>query len=110
MWRTARGLGRTLGLPQDYMGRTVTVEEIEPTLQQSVSFGPFRFEPPSGRLWSGEQEVRLTPKAAAVLGALLARCGEPVSKETLFASVWPNAVVSDSALSSCIQELRKVLG
>jgi len=79
-------------------------------MQQSVNFGPFRFEPSNGRLWSGEQEVRLTPKAAAVLTALVARAGEPVSKETLFAMVWPNAVVSDDALASCIQELRRALG
>ncbi len=78
-------------------------------MHQSVSFGPFRFEPPSGRLWSGEREVRLTPKAAAVLSVLLARAGEPVSKEALFASVWPNTVVSDDALASCIQELRRAL-
>jgi TolB-like protein/Tfp pilus assembly protein PilF len=87
----------------------VGVDEIEPTLQQAVSFGPFRFETPSGRLWSGEQEVRVTPKAAAVLSALLARAGEPVSKEALFALVWPNIVVSDDALTSCIQELRRAL-
>jgi DNA-binding winged helix-turn-helix (wHTH) protein len=78
-------------------------------MQQSVSFGPFRFEPPSGRLWSGEREVMLTPKAAAVLSALLARAGELVSKEALFESAWPNAVVSDDALASCIQELRRAL-
>ena len=77
--------------------------------QQNVSFGPFRFEPPSGRLWSGEREIKLTPKAAGVLGALLARAGEPVSKEALFETVWPNTVVSDDALGSCIQELRRAL-
>lgn len=78
-------------------------------MQRSVSFGRFRFEPPSGRLWSSKQEVRLTPKAAAVLSALLEHAGEPVSKESLFASVWPNTVVGDDALASCIQELRKAL-
>jgi len=81
----------------------------ERTVHQSVSFGPFRFEPRSGQLWSGKTEIRLTPKAAAVLSALLARAGEPVSKEALFASVWPNTVVSDDALASCIQELRRAL-
>jgi TolB-like protein len=74
-----------------------------------VSFGPFRFEPPSGRLWSGEQEIKLTPKAAALLATLLARAGQPVSKDALFAAVWPNTVVSDDALASCIQELRRAL-
>jgi TolB-like protein len=78
-------------------------------MERSVSFGEYRFEPPSGRLWSGEREVRLTPKAAAVLSALLAQPGEPVSKQALFASVWPRTVVSDDALTSCIQELRKAL-
>ncbi|HUI82867.1 MAG TPA: tetratricopeptide repeat protein, partial [Candidatus Binatia bacterium] len=33
--------------------------------------------------------------------------GEPVSRETLFASVWTDAVVTDDALTTCIQELRK---
>jgi TolB-like protein/Flp pilus assembly protein TadD len=78
-------------------------------LQRDVSFGPFRFAPPSGRLWAGRQELRLTPKAAAVLRELLARPGEPISKEALFASVWQNRAVSDDALASCIQELRRVL-
>src|SRR5262245_23865285 len=78
-------------------------------MQQEISFGPLRFDPVSGRLWSGESEVRLTPKAGAVLSALLARAGEPVSKEALFASAWPNTVVSDDALTSCIQELRRAL-
>src|SRR5689334_23297816 len=77
--------------------------------QQDVSFGPFRFEIASGRLWSGPQELRLTPKAAAVLSQLVTRPGEPISKQTLFASVWRHRAVSDDALTSCIQELRKAL-
>src|SRR4030095_14853793 len=78
-------------------------------MEQSVNFGAFRFEPPSGRLWSGEREVRLTPKAAAVLSALLARAGEPVSKQALFASVLPRTGGSADALTSCIRELRRAL-
>jgi tetratricopeptide (TPR) repeat protein len=30
----------------------------------AVTFGPFRFDPDAGRLWSGSEELRLTPKAA----------------------------------------------
>jgi TolB-like protein len=105
----ARDLGPTPGFRRDFAGTALEPDEIELTMKQSVGFGPFRFEPPSGRLWSGEQEIRLTPKAAAVLSALLARAGELVSKEALFASVWPNTVVSDDALASCIQELRRAL-
>lgn len=74
-----------------------------------MSFGRYVFEPATGQLWSGKREVRLTPKAAAVLNALLARAGQPVSKEELFASVWKDTVVGDDALTTCIQELRKAL-
>src|SRR5690349_1764347 len=77
---------------------------------QHVSFGSYRFEPATARLWGGDREVKLTRKAAAVLGALIERAGQPVTKQDLFASVWGNTVVSDDALTTCIQELRKVLG
>jgi adenylate cyclase len=74
-----------------------------------VTFGPYRFEPQSSRLWSGEREIRLTPKSAAVLGVLVQRAGQPVTKQELFSLVWSNTVVSDDALVTCIQELRKAL-
>lgn len=78
-------------------------------MQSVVSFGDYRFEIESGRLWLGAQEIRLTPKASTVLQVLVTRAGKPVSKEHLFASVWSDTVVSDDALTSCIRELRKAL-
>jgi TolB-like protein/tetratricopeptide (TPR) repeat protein len=79
-------------------------------MHQHVTFGSFRFEPTSARLWDNGAEVKLTRKAAKVLGALLERPGAPVSKQELFANVWRGTVVSDDALVTCIQELRKALG
>ena len=76
----------------------------------ALTFGRFRFEPDSARLWAGKREIKLTLKASAVLSMLTARAGEPVSKEDLFAEVWRGTVVSDDALVTCIQELRKALG
>lgn len=78
-------------------------------MSDAITFGPYRFEPQSVRLWSGEREVRLTPKSAAVLGVLIQHAGEPVTKQALFAAVWGNTIVSDDALVTCIQELRKAL-
>jgi adenylate cyclase len=75
-----------------------------------VSFGSFRFEPSTARLWQETREIKLTRKAAAVLGLLVDRAGQPVTKQDLFASVWSHTVVSDDALVTCIQELRKALG
>ena len=79
-------------------------------MEERVSFGVYRFDLKRARLWAGAQEVRLTPKAAAVLKVLVAHPGQPVSKDDLFTSVWNDTVVSDDALTSCIQELRKAFG
>lgn len=76
---------------------------------EGVHFGGYRFDVQSGRLWSGSQEIRLTPKASAVLKELVTHAGAPVSKEALFASVWNGTAVGDDALTSCIQELRRAL-
>jgi DNA-binding winged helix-turn-helix (wHTH) protein/alpha-beta hydrolase superfamily lysophospholipase len=75
----------------------------------SVTFGDYRFESETGRLWSGAREIRLTPKASEVLKQLVSHAGEPVSKADLFATVWSGTAVSDDALTSCIQELRRAL-
>jgi TolB-like protein/DNA-binding winged helix-turn-helix (wHTH) protein len=78
-------------------------------MEQSISFGRHRFDLETGRLWFGKREVKLTPKASAVLKALVTHAGRPVRKEELFASVWKGTVVSDDALTSCIRELRRAL-
>jgi adenylate cyclase len=78
-------------------------------LEPTVNFDVYRFNLQTGRLWSGPEELRLTPKAAAVLKVLIENAGTPVTKADLFASVWKDTVVTDDALTSCIQELRKAL-
>ena len=78
-------------------------------MAQGVRFGGYQFDIDSGRLWFATGEIRLTPKAAAVLKLLVTHAGEPVSKERLFASVWNGVAVSDDALTSCVQELRRAL-
>jgi TolB-like protein/tetratricopeptide (TPR) repeat protein len=75
-----------------------------------LEFGSHRFELGTGRLWSGPEELRLTPKASAVLEVLVTRAGHPVTKDELFQTVWTDTAVSDYALTSCIRELRRTLG
>jgi len=76
-------------------------------LADLVAFDRFRFDASTGRLWAGLEEVRLTPKAAAVLAVLVGRAGEPVTKDEIFAAAWPDTAVGDDALTTCILELRK---
>ncbi len=53
--------------------------------------------------------MKLAPKALAVLRQLVQQAGQVVSKEELFQTVWADTVVSDAALTFCIQELRRAL-
>ena len=78
-------------------------------MEPTVNFDVYRFNLQTGRLWAGAEELRLTPKAAAVLKVLIEAAGTPVAKADLFASVWKDTAVTDDALTSCIQELRKAL-
>src|SRR4029078_1136607 len=75
---------------------------------RAISFGQFRIVPRGG-LMAGNREVRLTPKALALLSFLAKHPSEVVTKDELFAAVWPNTDVGDAALVICIQEVRKAL-
>ena len=78
-------------------------------MSHRVGFGEYRFQLDTGQLWFRGDELRLTPKAADVLKTLISNAGSPVSKGELFAAVWPDVAVTDDALTTCIQELRRVL-
>jgi len=55
-------------------------------------------------------EVALRPKTFAVLHYLIDNSGRLVSKDELFAAVWPNLAVTDDTLVQSIGELRRALG
>lgn len=74
-----------------------------------IRFDQYRLDRVQG-LWRGSIDVRITPKSLALLCVLAERTGEVVTKEELFRAVWPGTAVTDSALTSCIRELRSVLG
>jgi predicted ATPase len=61
-------------------------------------------------VWHGDAMVRLPPKVFAVLRLLVAHAGQLITKDVLLQEVWPEAVVSEAVLTTCIAELRKVLG
>ena len=55
-------------------------------------------------------EIALRPKTFAVLRYLTENSGRLVSKDELFAAVWPNLAITDDALVQSIGELRRALG
>ena len=74
-----------------------------------IRFGPYRLDPVQG-LKRGQREVRLTPRSLAVLGLLASQPGRVVTKDELFTTVWQDTAVTDAALATCIQEIRRALG
>ena len=62
-----------------------------------------------GCLLLENDEIVLRPKTFAVLRHLVENSGRLVSKDELFAAVWPNITVTDDVLVQSIGELRRAL-
>ncbi len=93
------------------------MEEIEPTTTSLRESMPDRFrlagwfvEPSAGLLRRGGDSVHVEPKVMEVLLALAAHQGDVVSRDRLFEAVWPDVIVTDSALNRSVSDLRRVLG
>ncbi|UPY35850.1 transcriptional regulator [Sediminicoccus sp. KRV36] len=79
-------------------------------LAKSLSFDGFTLDTARGALSTGDREVVLRPKTAAVLAHLLLHAGEVVSREALLDAVWPDVAVTDDSVTQCVSEIRRALG
>jgi DNA-binding winged helix-turn-helix (wHTH) protein len=77
--------------------------------ETQFSLGPFRLNVETGELLHAGRISKLTLKSTQLLLALAQHTGELVSKQELFRAVWKGRVVSDAALTTCVQELRDAL-
>jgi len=73
------------------------------------SFGVFRLDASPACLWRDAQLLPLPPKPMAVLAYLVARAGKVVTKDELLEAVWPETVVSEGVLKTCLAQIRRVL-
>src|SRR5213594_2038130 len=71
---------------------------------------PLRLDSANEWVWHGEQRLQLTPKAFAVLRYLLDHPDRVVTKDELLREGWPDTVVSEWVLTTCIRQIRKALG
>jgi DNA-binding winged helix-turn-helix (wHTH) protein len=77
-------------------------------------FGPFRFDCRGGVLLRCNDNGRYLPvsigsRAFAVLGALIARPGDLVSRDEIMRAAWPGTVVEEGNLAVQISVLRRIL-
>jgi len=62
------------------------------------------------RLFHGEREIHLSPKAFDLLALLLERRPRALSKAELLDAVWPGVFVSDASLARIVNEIREAVG
>ena len=128
---TARGtvgdriMGLNLGA-DDYLPKPFDLDELEARLRALVrrhtvdadaafhfgntTIGALRFEKSSSAIYKGQQALELTPREHALLQALMLRPGHAVTKEKLFALVFPGqADVQVEAIEVVVYRLRKKL-
>jgi DNA-binding winged helix-turn-helix (wHTH) protein/tetratricopeptide (TPR) repeat protein len=79
-------------------------------MQDCLTFGDFTLDRADERLLGPQGPVRLGNKAFRVLLQLAEQEGRLLTKDALFSSVWDGTIVSESALTSVIKELRRALG
>src|ERR1700693_5372186 len=77
-----------------YTGETVNI--MAP--METLSFGPFQFDPQIGRLTKYGHRIKLQPKSAAILCCLLEHQGEIVSRDQLQKALWPEGTYVDFEL------------
>jgi adenylate cyclase len=75
-----------------------------------LRFGNYALDLDRGCLLGDGNEIALRPKTFAVLCYLVENACRLISKDELFAAVWPNVVVTDDALVQSVGELRRALG
>jgi DNA-binding winged helix-turn-helix (wHTH) protein/alpha-beta hydrolase superfamily lysophospholipase len=80
------------------------------TRYETFAFGPFRLEVAEGRLLRDGAVVPLRPKVFDTLVALVAQAGRLVEKNDLVRELWPDAMVEEGNLATCVSALRRALG
>jgi len=127
---TARGTvgDRIVGLnagADDYLAKPFDLDELEArvralhrrhsastreTWDDSLQWGPLRYDRGSGAIYHQHQVLDLTPRELTLLRVLMEKAGHAVSKERLFELVFPGETqVHFEAIEVVVYRLRKKL-
>ena len=81
-------------------------------LVSRVHFGLFEFDPAAGTLAREGRPIRIQPQPARVLGLLVERAGDVVTRDELRREVWGDGTFVDfeRGLNFCIAQIRAALG
>jgi len=83
----------------------------DPNQEALLRFGRFCFHPGTGELSRDGEKVSLAPTPARLLGLLIRARGELLTREEIWAAVWPGEKIDlDQRLNFCVYRLRRSLG
>ena len=77
---------------------------------ETYTFGDFEIDRTLFELSRRGVQVEVEPKVFDLLSYIVAHRDRVIPKDELFAQLWPNEFVTDSALTYCIRAARKALG
>jgi DNA-binding winged helix-turn-helix (wHTH) protein/predicted ATPase len=80
-----------------------------PVNDKRIVFDVFSLDLVNECLWKGSEEIKVRPKAYALLNYLLNHSGQLVTKEELLNAVWPETFVGDAVLKVTVRQLREAL-
>jgi predicted ATPase/DNA-binding winged helix-turn-helix (wHTH) protein len=95
---------------QPFGSATHPSERDSSAASREIRFGPFHLLPNERRLERNGETVPLGGRALDILGALVSRAGEVVTKGELSEVAWPGMIVEEGSLRFHIGSLRKALG
>jgi DNA-binding winged helix-turn-helix (wHTH) protein len=76
----------------------------------TLRFGRFTLDVDQRRLWDGDDEIRLAPKAFELLKLLIENRPRALSKDEIIARVWPGTFITENNLATLVRDLRAALG
>jgi predicted ATPase/DNA-binding winged helix-turn-helix (wHTH) protein len=87
----------------------LVTDGVAPPDDSAISFGPFCLRPAAHLLLERDTPVHIGVRALDLLIVLVERAGQVVTKDELFARVWPGLVVDEGNLRTQMGLLRKAL-
>ena len=92
------------------IAKTLRPRDMDRLSQQKLVFNEFTLDLARGCLFRNGEEIKLRPKSFDTLKHLVENSGRLISKDELFATVWPDTAVTDDSLVQCLIEVRRALG
>ncbi len=100
------------GILRDYFRTNTAIYSFGGIVNKGTNkiygFLDFEVNPRQRTLTKKSQAINLSKKSFDMLVVLLQRHGQLITKDELLSAVWPNQIITDSALNKQISRLRKI--